>query len=627
MKNQEVRTQMNELFEKSIRFVEKSEKDVPENEKSGVIKELIQAKEWYDKKEVFALFSGEIKTGKSSLINNILEEDICTVDSGVCTNTNTVIKWGKEEVIRVYFSKNKDEQEEPALQIIAREEIKLFVSEKENSNNKKNVRLIEVEIPNKHLENGLILIDTPGLGSLNPLHTATTFSMAPIADIIFLVSSASRELTKPEIDYFQRLLDCSKCQAVIHTLTNADIGNPDIILKNNIEHLLKIKEWKQGELKWCKVSNINYKKFLSGKLNNITGSGFDVFNSLLEEVENNTEIILTKRQLDIVCVILLRLENHLNISLKAMNEPKEANKLKNEIQDAKDRLEQLQSEDSIWRINLNSAVEKLNEDIETRINNEYREIKKNVSKKLHLDEYIKNPKKLGSIVTSEIISQSSKLQDHLTNKFADIYQLILDESGLNLIYQKIYNLTEPTVSVNVNPNDIKIDKLQIYGRAIKSRMFVYGAVGSAIGAVVGGIVGTLIVPGAGTLAGAAIGANIVAGIASAWGGVKSIIIGKEKVKDEKRKKIMDIITPQVDSANRDYLSQIRRITLDSEKKLRIEFEKELSNEIKKYNKIIMDIQKGIDGDNQKHDEIILLKEELNEILKFMDNIYFFINPK
>ena len=627
MKMQGIRNQMNELLEKSIQFVYKLEKDLPKNEKSGIIEELSQTKERYDKKEVYALFSGEIKTGKSSLINNILEEDVCTVDSGVCTNTNTVIKWGSKVKITVYFAKKEDEQTEPASQTIKREEIKLFVSEKENKNNKKNVRLIEVEIPNKHLENGLVLIDTPGLGSLNPLHTATTFSMAPMADVIFLVSSADSELTEAEIEYIQRLLDCSKCQSVIHTLTNSDNGDPDTVLKINIEHLAGIKEWKDGELKHCKISNTNYQKYRSGKIDNIKSSGFDVFLNLLEDVENNTETILIKRQLDIIFVILTRLENYLNILLEAIADPKKAQSQQEKIQKAIDRLAQLKNETSIWRIKLYTAIKKLGQESETKVKDEFRDIKSEIKKKLLFDEYIKNPEKLGSIVSSEIISKSSKLQDFLKDKFIEAYQLILDVSELNLIREEIDNLTNPRGSVNLDSASVKIDKVNIYRSAIIGRTFIYGTVGGVVGGVVGSIIGTWLLPGIGTWAGAEIGAVLASGVAGIVGSIVGWIKGEENVKEGKRGKILERITPQIDSAQNNYLSQVRTIIIDGEEKLRIAFEKELKEDIDRCNKLKADIQKVIETNNKRREEIQVLKKELDAILILMNNLYVVINPE
>jgi putative ribosome biogenesis GTPase RsgA len=41
-----------------------------------------------------------------------------------------------------------------------------------------------MESPNPQLKEGLVLVDTPGIGSLNTEHTAITYAFIPNADAI-----------------------------------------------------------------------------------------------------------------------------------------------------------------------------------------------------------------------------------------------------------------------------------------------------------------------------------------------------------------------------------------------------------------------------------------------------------
>jgi ribosome biogenesis GTPase A len=75
---------------------------------SSVWDELTYEKQKYLDDSFNILFAGEIKTGKSSLVNNLLGLDVCTVAPGVCTNVNTVIHYGSEERITVHFNPDKD---------------------------------------------------------------------------------------------------------------------------------------------------------------------------------------------------------------------------------------------------------------------------------------------------------------------------------------------------------------------------------------------------------------------------------------------------------------------------------------------------------------------------------------
>lgn len=617
-----IRIKMNSFFQQLTQLAEGIEQELSESQRSGIVEELRRAKERYDKKEIYALFCGETKAGKSSLINNILGEDICTVDSGVCTNTNTLIRYGEKEIITVYFEKSDDDVEEPVPSVIQRAEIDKFVSEKENKNNKRRVKVIEIELPNKHLQKGLVLIDTPGLGALNPLHTATTFSLAPIADVFFLVSSADSELTEIEVSYIEQLLDCSHCQNAIHVLTNADSGSPEVILEKNIKHLDNIVTKKGIYFQYCKVSNTNYKSYRENKSSNM--GGFDNFFNILSGIENNVEMLLAKKQIEIVSPLMQNIESDLNVLLQTIEDPSIAEAKIKDRKEAIKRLEEIKNNEENWKITLNKEIKNLQSNASYRVTSDFDSIRDNISHKLKMDEYLSKPQKLGSVISADFCVKCKQMQDYLNKEILNIYDRLREKSGLKIISESINDVAEKKIG-EIKSGEVKIDKLSIYRLPVMTRTALYPTVTVGVGAIIGGIVGSAVAPGPGTVIAAKIGAALAstaaAIIAAIVGGVIGLIKGKERVKESKRNKIKSNIEPQIKSEQDKYKKDITIRINECEETLRIKFREELIKEKKRLNYSITELHAILANNSKKRQEIMSRGKKMEKIKKTINSIF------
>jgi hypothetical protein len=76
-----------------------------------------------------------------------------------------------------------------------------YVTEEANPGNRLGVRVVEVQLPNDHLTNGVVLVDTPGIGGLNVEHTAVTLEYLVNADALLFVVSAGEPLTTTELEF------------------------------------------------------------------------------------------------------------------------------------------------------------------------------------------------------------------------------------------------------------------------------------------------------------------------------------------------------------------------------------------------------------------------------------------
>jgi ribosome biogenesis GTPase A len=133
---------------------------------------------------------GEFKRGKSSLLNALVERPgLFPVDADIATSAVMTLRWGPKDTATVYFAETTPGKpgSSPPPQEIEVSQAAEFVTEQGNPRNAKNVLRIDMAAPVEPLASGMVLVDTPGIGSLNPAHTAATRAYLKYADVILFV--------------------------------------------------------------------------------------------------------------------------------------------------------------------------------------------------------------------------------------------------------------------------------------------------------------------------------------------------------------------------------------------------------------------------------------------------------
>lgn len=165
--------------------------------------------------DAVAVVAGEFKAGKSSLVNALVGAAICPVDDDVATSVPTLVRFAGQPGVRV---RRHDDAEEdwPALDDVAR-----FVTELGNPDNREEVRIVEVGVPSALLQDGLALVDTPGVGGLSSAYASATMTALAMADAVIFVSDASQEYTRPELDFLAAARKV--CPEIVPVLSKVDV--------------------------------------------------------------------------------------------------------------------------------------------------------------------------------------------------------------------------------------------------------------------------------------------------------------------------------------------------------------------------------------------------------------------
>ena len=151
-----------------------------------------------DKSFEIAVF-GRVSSGKSSLLNHVLETDVLPVGVTPITAVPTRILFGNSPEIQIYYAESRP----PETFEISR--LAHFVTEQRNPGNAKHVSRVLVRVPSAGLREGIVFVDTPGLGSLATSGAAETMAYLPRCDLGVVLIDAASALTPDDLQTIQSL--------------------------------------------------------------------------------------------------------------------------------------------------------------------------------------------------------------------------------------------------------------------------------------------------------------------------------------------------------------------------------------------------------------------------------------
>ena len=161
---------------------------------------------------------GRVSCGKSSLLNYILETPVLPVGVTPITAVPTRITHGKEPRLRVSYADRPDAT-------LALDRLPEFATEQKNPGNALHVQRLVVELPARRLRDGVVFVDTPGLGSLARGGAEQTLAYLPRCDLGAVLVDAGSTLTPDDLLTVQALYEAAVPVAVL--LSKADLLAPE----------------------------------------------------------------------------------------------------------------------------------------------------------------------------------------------------------------------------------------------------------------------------------------------------------------------------------------------------------------------------------------------------------------
>jgi len=146
---------------------------------------------------------GQFKRGKSTLLNALLGEELLPAAVIPVTSVPTFLSWGPKRIAKVIFLNGhieecSPESPEPLSKFLTR-----YVTEGANPRNGLGVAEVNIAHPSPLLEKGVVLIDTPGIGSTFQHNTEATLNFLPQCDGALFLISTDPPITQVEIEFLK----------------------------------------------------------------------------------------------------------------------------------------------------------------------------------------------------------------------------------------------------------------------------------------------------------------------------------------------------------------------------------------------------------------------------------------
>ncbi|MEV0295787.1 dynamin family protein [Nocardia sp. NPDC050710] len=165
------------------------------------------------------VIAGQLDQGKSRFINALLNVDICPVGDDMTTTVPMLLVPGPEpraELVLAGLQQGAPETRVP----VPVDEIGSVTVRSPLAEGRRVLRL-EVQLPNPLLADGIVLVDTPGVGGHGSSGAASVLGMVQAADAVLVLSDASTELTEPELAFLRQVREL--CPTVALMLTKTDL--------------------------------------------------------------------------------------------------------------------------------------------------------------------------------------------------------------------------------------------------------------------------------------------------------------------------------------------------------------------------------------------------------------------
>lgn len=158
------------------------------------IERLIQRLEH---QEITVAVIGQFKRGKTTLINAILGEQLLPVGIIPVTAAVTRIRYGEPHAM-IHFENGTAESVEYS-------QLSHYISEQSNPDNRLGVASVSLETPAPFLQEGLILVDTPGVGSFHQHNSEAAYAFVRESDSVIFMLSADSPINQIEIDFLKNV--------------------------------------------------------------------------------------------------------------------------------------------------------------------------------------------------------------------------------------------------------------------------------------------------------------------------------------------------------------------------------------------------------------------------------------
>jgi len=339
------------------------------NNRGDLRTRLDVARERITDPQIRVVIAGQLKQGKSQLLNSLLNMPVARVGDDETTALVTIVTYGEKPSARLVVAPAPGSDQPETIEIPI-DDIRHDLRRAPQARGRQVLR-IEVSAPSPLLQGGLAFVDTPGVGGQGQPHLSATLGLLPDADALLMVSDTSQEFTEPEMRFLRQAHEICPVGAVIATKTDlyphwrqivdantAHLGRAGLSLPMiPASSLLRTHAVQQGDQELNEESNFPaIVRFLSEKV--LSRENDRVREQVIAEIASATE--------------------HLTLSvrseLSAINDPEDVRRLTEDLERRKQEASDALQHTALWQQVLNDGIADLTADVDHDLRSRFRAV-------------------------------------------------------------------------------------------------------------------------------------------------------------------------------------------------------------------------------------------------------------
>jgi replication fork clamp-binding protein CrfC len=351
-----------------VELIEHATKIAETQDRGDLVERLAKAKERITDPQIRVVIAGQLKQGKSQLLNSLLNVPVSRVGDDETTVVATMVSYGEQATAKLIVA-GVDGDEPDAIEIpIA--DIKNDLRRHPAAGDRQVLR-VAVTAQTPLLKGGLVFVDTPGVGGHGQPHLSATLGLLPDADAMLMVSDTSQEFTEPEMTFIRQALEICPVATIVGTkidlyphwreiieankahLQRAGLSTPMIPASSLLRsHAIQLNDKELNE-----ESNFPaIVKFLSEKV--LSRENDRVRDQVLAEIRSAAE----------------HLTMAVESELSAINDPGARDRLKAELERRKEEAQDALQQTALWQQVLNDGIADLTADVDHDLRGRFRAI-------------------------------------------------------------------------------------------------------------------------------------------------------------------------------------------------------------------------------------------------------------
>jgi replication fork clamp-binding protein CrfC len=350
-----------------VELIEHTRKVAQTNHRDDLMDRLAAARDRITDPQIRVVIAGQLKQGKSQLLNSLLNMPVARVGDDESTVLTTIVLYGEQPAAQLVVATPDGGAEAIA---IPTADVSKDLRRAPQAGGREVLR-VEVIAPSPLLKGGLVFIDTPGVGGHGQPHLAATLGLLPDADAMLMVSDTSQEFTEPEMTFMRQAFEICPVTAIVATKTDL-YPHWRAVVDADRAHLQRV----GVDMPLIPASSLLRHHAIS--LNDKELNDESNFPAIVAFLSDKVLSRENDRVRDHVLAELRSAADHLTLTLDSelstLNDPDVRERLTADLERRKDEAQDALAASALWQQVLNDGVADLTADVDHDLRSRFRAI-------------------------------------------------------------------------------------------------------------------------------------------------------------------------------------------------------------------------------------------------------------